>query len=453
MATLETLVSLAKRRGFVYPSSEIYGGLANVYDYGPLGVELLRNIRDLWWKEYVTKRHNIVGLESAIFMHPNVWKASGHVAGFSDPMIDDAENHKRYRADHVIADWCKENNKEVPDTDNMILEMLDEFITSNHIISTDGNAFNHARNFNLMFKTKLGSVENDAEELYLRAETAQGMYVDFKNILDSTRLQVPFGVAQQGRVFRNEITKGKFIFRMLEFQQMEIQYFFNGKEWEKMFEQWRQEQENWYQNILKINKSKLKWKPHAKLIFYAKAAEDLTYQFPWGADEVTGLHYRTDYDLSTHAKHSAKKLEYRDPFTGEVYVPHVLETTWGLDRNFFMLLDNAYFEEEGRVVLKLPFNLAPYKVAVFPLVSNKEELVKKANGVYEQIGKNYMTYWDDRGNIGKRYRYQDEVGTPLCVTIDYQTLTDDTVTVRSRDTMAQERVAITNLTSYIMAHE
>jgi len=453
MVTLDTLVSLAKRRGFVYPSSEIYGGLANVYDYGPLGVELLRNIRDLWWKEYVSKRNNIVGLESAIFMHPNVWKASGHVAGFSDPMIDDLENHKRYRADHVITDWCKEHKKDVPDTDNMTLEMLDTFIIDNAITSVDGNTFGKARNFNLMFKTKLGSVENNAEDIYLRAETAQGMYVDFKNILDSTRLHVPFGVAQQGRVFRNEITKGKFLFRMLEFQQMEIQYFFNGKEWKKMFEQWRSELENWYQNILHINKSKLKWKPHTKLIFYAKAAEDLTYQFPWGADEVTGLHYRTDYDLNTHAKHSAKKLEYRDPFSGEVYIPHVLETTWGLDRNFFMILDNAYVEEEGRVYLKLPFTLAPYKAAVFPLVSNKEDLVSKANTVFEHLNKSYMTYWDDRGNIGKRYRYQDEVGTPLCVTIDYQTLTDDTVTVRSRDTMAQERVAVTNLTSYIKDHE
>lgn len=453
MVAIDTLVSLAKRRGFVYPSSEIYGGLANVYDYGPLGVELLRNIRELWWKQYVKRRQDIVGLESAIFMHPNVWKASGHVAGFSDPMIDDVKNHKRYRADHIIADWCKTNSVENPDTDNMTLAKLDEFIASNKIKSPDKNDFGVARNFNLMFKTKLGSVENDAEDIYLRAETAQGMYVDFKNILDSTRLQIPFGVAQQGRVFRNEITKGKFLFRMLEFQQMEIQYFFDGKNWNDIFERWRTELENWYQNILKIDPKKLKWKPHTKLIFYAKAAEDLTYEFSWGADEVTGLHYRTNYDLSTHTKHSTKTLEYRDPYTKEVYIPHVLETTWGLDRNFFMVLDNAYVEEKERTLLKLPFELAPYKVAVFPLVSNKEDLVKKAQHVFTKINEEYMTYWDDRGNIGKRYRYQDEAGTPLCITIDYQTLNDDTVTVRGRDTMKQERVAVNKLISYIKTHE
>jgi len=446
---MQKITSLCKRRGFVFPSSEIYGGLANVYDYGPLGVELLKNIRELWWKNFVQTRENVVGIESAIFMHPKVWEASGHVAGFADPMVEDLKTNNRYRADHIIEDWCKLNKKEVPDTDNFKLADLDKFISENNIKSPSGNKFSPAKSFNLMFSTKLGSVEKDAENLYLRAETAQGMYVDFKNVLDSTRQKVPFGIAQQGRVFRNEITKGKFLFRMLEFQQMELQYFFDSKKWEEQFETWRGEIENWYFNVLGISKDKFKWKPHTKLIFYAKAAEDLQYKFSWGFDEVSGLHYRTDYDLNTHKKHSGTNLDYRDPYTGEVYTPHVLETTWGLDRNFFMVLDDAYTEEEGRAYLNLSAKLAPYKVAVFPLVSNKESITTKAKEVYNSLKLEIPTYWDDRGNIGKRYMYQDEIGTPFCVTIDYETLEDDSVTVRDRDSMVQERVKIVELLSWI----
>jgi len=451
MNKFEDIISLCKRRGFVYPSSEIYGGLKSVYDYGPLGVELLRNIRELWWNEYVSKRTDIVGIESSIFMHPLVWKASGHVDGFSDPMVEDVKNHKRYRADHIIEEWCKSKGQKAPDCDNLSLAQLDKYIQDNNILSPDKNKLSKAKSFNLMFQTELGSNEDDTTSIYLRAETAQGMYVNFNNVISSTRVQIPFGIAQQGRVFRNEITKGKFLFRMLEFQQMEIQYFFSGKNWEQMFERWRKELENWYENILQIDKSKLSWKPHTKLIFYAKAAEDLTYEFPWGPDEVTGLHYRTDYDLKTHSKHSGKKLEYRDPYTNEVYIPHVLETTWGLDRNFFMILDNAYTVEKTRTVLKLSSKLAPYKIAVFPLVSNKEEIVNKAQQVFKMLLKDFNTYWDDRGNIGKRYKYQDEIGTPYCVTIDYDTLNTGEVTVRDRDTMKQEKVSITNLYSYFQA--
>lgn len=444
----QKIVSLCKRRGFVYPSSEIYGGLANVYDYGPLGALLIRNIRNLWWDQFITKRENIVGLESAIFMHPKVWVASGHANGFSDPLVEDKETHKRYRPDHIIEDWCKQFNKEIPDTDNMSLQELDSFIKDNNILSPEGNPLTNAKQFNLMFKTKLGS-SDETTDLYLRAETAQGMYVDFKNILDSTRLKVPFGVAQQGRVFRNEITTGKFLFRMLEFQQMEIQYFFTGEKWEDMFENWRGEIEDWYFNVLGISKNKFKWKPHTKLIFYAKAAEDLQYKFSWGFDEVSGLHYRTDYDLSTHSKHSKEKLHYRDPYTNKVYTPHVLETTWGLDRNLFLLLDDAYTEEDGRTYLNLSGKVAPYTVAVFPLVSNKENLVKKSRDVYKHLQSEYSAYFDDRGNIGKRYMYQDEVGTPFCVTVDYETLEDSTVTVRDRDTMVQERVPLSKLNKFI----
>lgn len=445
--TMEDVVALSKRRGFIFPSSEIYGGLKSVYDYGPMGVELLRNIRDLWWKHFIQKRPDIVGLESAIFMHPQVWVASGHAGGFSDMMVEDKETHKRYRADHLIEDWVKAKGEEI-DTDKMSMEEIDKFLTDNKIKSPEGNDITTVRQFNLMFQTELGSTTDETAKLYLRAETAQGMYVDYKNILDSTRLKVPFGVAQQGRVFRNEITTGKFIFRMLEFQQMEIQYFFDSKNWEKQFEEWRTQIETWYHDMLGIDKSKTRWKPHAKLVFYAKAAEDLQYKFPWGFDEVSGLHYRTDYDLATHQKHSGVNLEYLDA-EGNKYLPHVLETTWGLDRNFFMVLADAYCEEEDRVYLSLPPKLAPYKLAVFPLLANKPELVEKAQKLFEDMSEHFMVSWDARGNIGKRYLAQDEIGTPWCVTVDFDTITDDTVTVRERDTKSQERVKMSELREYI----
>lgn len=446
----DKIVSLAKRRGFVYPSSEIYGGLGNVYDYGPMGVELLKNMRALWWKKFVRSREDVVGLESAIFMHPQVWVASGHVGGFSDPMVEDKVTHKRYRADHLIESWVKENDHEPFDTDTLSLEDFNTFIQTHKVLSPDGNELTPVRQFNLMFKTQLGSTEDESSELYLRAETAQGMYVDFKNIVSSVRKKIPFGVAQQGRVFRNEITTGKFLFRMLEFQQMEIQYFFNGQNWEDQFEAWRSEIESWYFDVLGIDQSKFRWKPHAKLIFYAKAAEDIQYEFPWGFDEVSGLHYRTDYDLNTHKQHSGQDLSYTDPVTNENYVPHVLETTWGLDRNLFMVLDNAYVEEEDRVVLKLPVNLAPYQVAIFPLLKNKPELVAKAREVFDALKDKFVCDWDDRGNIGKRYYAQDEIGTPYCVTVDFDTLTDNMVTIRDRDTMEQERVSLEAFESYLM---
>lgn len=445
----EKIVSLAKRRGFVFPSSEIYGGLANVYDYGPMGVELLKNLRELWWKCFVHARQDVVGLESAIFMHPKVWVASGHVGGFSDPMVEDRVTHKRYRADHLIEEWLQQNQEESIDTDTMLAEEMDTFISSNGISSPEGNELTPVKQFNLMFQTQLGATSEDAQELYLRAETAQGMYVDFRNILNSTRVKIPFGIAQQGRVFRNEITTGKFLFRMLEFQQMEIQYFFDSQNWEEQFESWRAEIETWYKLILGIDDRKLRWKPHSKLIFYAKAAEDIQYEFPWGYDEVSGLHYRTDYDLKTHQNHSGQELTYRDSETNQTYIPHVLETTWGLDRNFFMILDNAFHEDGERTVLRLKPELAPYKVAVFPLLKNRPELIAKANGVFDLLKNEFHTAWDERGNIGKRYYAQDEIGTPYCVTVDFDSLEDETVTIRERDSMEQERVPVSNLISYL----
>lgn len=445
---MEKIVSLAKRRGFVYPSSEIYGGLANVYDYGPLGVELLRNIRDLWWKRFVTNKKDVMGLESAIFMHPKVWVASGHVGGFSDPLTEDLVTHKRYRADHLCEDWLVENGQEKKDFDDFSPEDFNEYIKNNNIKSPDGNELSEVKQFNLMFKTQLGSTEGETSDLYLRAETAQGMYVDFKNVLDSLHPKLPFGIAQQGRVFRNEITTGKFLFRMLEFQQMEIQFFFDGENWEEQFENWRKEIEAWYFEDLGIKKENTDWKPHSKLIFYAKAAEDLRYKFSWGLDEVSGLHYRTDYDLNTHIEHSGQKLEYTYP-DGKKIVPHVLETTWGLDRNFFMVLDNAYTKVEGRTFLKLHPKLAPFKACVSPLLANKPELVKKAEEVFDKLQDNFNVTWDARGNIGKRYAAQDEIGTPYCITIDFDTLEDETVTIRDRDTGEQERLNIDKLEEFL----
>lgn len=444
------VISLCKRRGFVYPSSEIYGGLANVYDYGPLGVELLQNIRKLWWNKFVRAKENIVGIESQIFMHPNVWEASGHAKGFSDPMIEDVENNKRYRADHIVEEFAKNKLGQDIDTDLMSVQELNQFIVDNKIKSPDGNKFGEVKQFNLMFTTELGPTEATRSDLFLRAETAQGMYVLFNNVLDSTRLKVPFGIAQYGKAFRNEVTKGKFIFRTIEFEQMEIQYFFRPpqteEDWKELWTEWEAELKDWYENVLGISEDKLKWKPHSKLIFYAKAASDIQYKFEWGFDEVSGLHYRTDYDLGTHTTHSHQELNYRDPVTGEIYTPHVMESTWGLNRNFYMILDNAYTEDGDRVVLKLKPELAPYEYAVFPLVKNKEDIVAKSKEVFKTlVNKGYRVTFDDRGNIGKRYYSQDEIGTPKCITIDYDTLEDDTVTVRDRDTQEQIRVNITGL--------
>lgn len=448
------VMSLCKRRGFIFPSSEIYGGLANVYDYGPLGAEILKKIRNLWWDKFIRQRIDMVGIESQVFMHPTVWEASGHAKGFSDPMVEDAVNNKRWRADHLVEEFSKTTLGKDIDTDLMSVAELQSFIEENKIKSPDGNPLGKVRQFNLMFKTELGATEANRSDLYLRAETAQGMYVLFNNVVDSSRVQIPFGIAQQGKVFRNEVTKGKFIFRTIEFEQMEIQYFIQppqtDSEWQKYWDEWAAEIEDWYMNVLEINRDKLKWKPHSKLIFYAKAASDLQYEFAWGFDEVSGLHYRTDYDLSTHAKFSGQSLDYRDPITGETYTPHVMESTWGLNRNLLMILDNAYAEEGDRIVLKLPKNIAPYDYAVFPLVKNKPEIMDKAKEVYNfLVSKGFNVAWDARGNIGKRYYAQDEIGTPSCVTIDYQTLEDGTVTIRDRDTMNQKRVAVEEIISSI----
>lgn len=443
---MKEVVALAKRRGFIFPSSEIYGGLGSVYDYGPVGVELLKNIKESWWKFIVRKRPNVVGIESAILMHPDVWKASGHVDGFHDPMVDCKKCKNRYRADHLVESSMNGVNGD--DYDNVGLQKL---INDRKINCPSCGNFDwtEVRNFGLMFSTELGSTA-DSTRVYLRPETAQGMYVQFKNVLNSSRLSIPFGIAQIGKAFRNEITKGKFIFRTLEFEQMELQYFINEKDWEKEFEAWRGEIEKWYFEELGIDKGKFRWKPHHpdKLAHYAKKAEDLEYEFSTGFGEVSGLHYRTDFDLSTHEKHSGKDLKVVDKDNNK-FIPHVVESTFGVNRVMLMILDNAYTKEDDRVVLKLSPKFAPVKAAIFPLLSNKPELVDKADFVYKMLLGDFSVAWDARGNIGKRYLSQDEIGTPYCITIDFDTLKTDEVTVRYRDSKEQVRVKISELQEWL----
>ena len=441
---MQEIVALAKRRGFIYQSSEIYGGLASVYDYGPQGVELLRNIRESWWNYFIHQKQNVVGIESQIFMHPDVWKASGHVDGFHDPLVDCKKCRNRFRADHLVEGAIKGIDGD--DYDNKGLQdlIMEKKIPCPHCGNFD---WTDVRNFNLMFATELGAVSDGDAKVYLRPETAQGMFVQFKNVMDTNRLKIPFGIGQIGKVFRNEITKGKFIFRTLEFEQMELQYFIKEDGWEETFEMWRGEIEKWYTDVLGIDKSKFIWKPHNpdKLAHYAKKAEDYEYQYSWGHDEVSGLHYRTDFDLSTHQKHSGKSLEVLDQETNTSFVPHVIESTFGLNRVLLMLLTDAYTVESNRTVLKLSVKIAPYKAAIFPLLANKPELVDKARGVFDNLSETFNVAWDARGNIGKRYLAQDEIGTPYCITIDFDSLNDDTVTVRDRDTTNQERVNISKL--------
>ncbi len=451
---MDKIVSLCKRRGFVYQTSSIYGGLANAYDYGPLGVELLNNIKSLWWKRFVHEREDIVGIDSQIIYHPRVWEASGHTKEFFDPLVEDKKTHKRYRADHLVEAWLKEKGWEDKyKVEDMTFEELKEFIKKHNIKSPEGNEITEPMKFNLLFETYLGSVEGKKRKVYLRGETAQGIFINFKNVLETTRIKLPFGIAQIGKAFRNEITTGQFIFRTFEFEQAEIEYFFDPKkqDWEKLFKGWQEEIWRFVVEDLGINEKKLRWRRHsdAERSHYSKETYDLDFEFPFGFKELWGLAYRTDYDLTQHNKYSGQDLTYWDEETGRRFIPHVIEPSVGPNRIFLMVLINAYREEKERVCLSLKPYLAPYKAAIFPLLANKKELVEKARKIYEQLKRKFHTYWDARGNIGKRYRYQDEIGTPYCITIDFETLEDDTVTVRDRDTMKQERVKVEKLESYL----
>ena len=455
--SLNDIVSLAKRRGFVYPASSIYGGLANAYDYGPLGAQLLKNIKDVWWKEFIENRDDMVGLDTQIIQHPQTWVASGHVESFNDPLVEDQVNHKRYRADHLIEDWLKQQtNPPTVDVDSLSLKELAEFISTHKIKSPDGNELSEPKPFSLLFKTHLGVVEGQQDEVYLRGETAQGIFLNFKNVLDSTRVRLPFGIGNIGKSFRNEITTGQFVFRTFEFEQAEIEYFFNPKEtnWQKLFKSWQDQMWQFVTKTLGVNESNLRWRRHSdeERSFYSKETYDLDYRFPFGFKELWGIAYRTDYDLKQQAKHSGVDLRYRDPYTQEVFYPHAIEPALGINRAFLMVLVDAYKKDEsGRVYLDIKPELAPYHLAVFPLLKNKPELVKKAREIFDQLKTKFRVTWDDRGNIGKRYLYQDEIGTPFAVTVDFDTLEKDEVTVRNRNTTKQEKVPISQLKNYLDA--
>ena len=424
MDKMEKIVSLAKRRGFVYPGSEIYGGLANTYDFGPLGTELLRNIENLWWERYVSRREDIYGVHTSILMNAKVWEASGHVESFVDPLVECKVCNMRFRLDK------KEEMEKHKKT---------------HPKEERNDIWTEPKNFQGMFKTHIGATEDKGSVSFLRPETAQGMFVNFKSVLDTQRPKLPFGIAQIGKGFRNEITLGNFIFRTLEFDMMEIEYFVEPMTWEKHFEKWKIEMINWLIN-LGVDKKNLRWREHGELerSHYSKRTEDIDYNFPFGWGELYGLAYRTDYDLKKHSEQSGADLRYH-PEKGEPFYPHVVEPTYGANRTMLVILLDAYTEEKNRVYLKLNPKIAPYKVAVFPLLANKPDLVKKAHEIFLKLKLKLPTVFDDRGNIGKRYYAQDEIGTPWCVTIDFDTLKDNAVTVRDRDTTKQERVSIEKL--------
>ena len=443
----EKVVALAKRRGFAYPSSEIYGGLANTWDFGPMGTLLKNNIRDSWWNKFVLSRDDMVGIDASIFLNPKVWEASGHVASFTDALIDCKTCRFRTRADHLIED-------NVPDikVEGLPVEELTKIIRENKIKcpkcgKTD---WTEVRKFNLLFETSIGIIEEGKEKVYLRGEIAQGIFVNFRNVLDTTRVRVPFGIAQQGKAFRNEITLGQFVHRTLEFDLMEFEYFINPKDWEKIYESWKKEMWDWTHE-LGLNTENLRWREHEEFerSHYSKRTMDIEYKYPFGFKEMFGLAYRTDFDLKNHTEKSGRDLSYTDPVSGEKYIPHVIEPTFGLSRLVGVVLFDSYTEQDGRIYLKLDPKLAPYKAAVFPLLANKEELVLKAREVYENLRKEHLIAWDDRGNIGKRYASQDEIGTPFCITIDFDSLKDNAVTVRDRDTAKQERINIDKLQEYL----
>lgn len=428
---MDKVISLAKRRGFIFPGSEIYGGLANSWDYGPLGVELKNNIKKSWWKMFVQERFDMVGLDAALLMNPKVWEASGHLKNFSDPLVECKKCHTRYRGDQVP--------EECP--------------------VCGSTQFTEAKQFNLMLKTFLGPAEEKANEVYFRPETAQAIFTDFKQIVESSQMRMPFGVAQIGKAFRNEITPGNFIFRTREFEQMEIEYFITPDEWEKHFEHWLDQIKAWVARVgIDVKKVHYVEIGDEDRAFYSKRTVDIEFDYPFGQKELYGLAYRTDYDLKRHQEFSGKDLSYLDPLTSERYIPHVIEPSLGVDRTVLAVLLSCYTETEARsgkddavhdveVTLKLPKEIAPIKIAVLPL-SKKDELIGPATEIRNTLAKHWMVEYHTSGSIGKRYRRQDEIGTPYCLTVDFETAKDKSVTVRDRDTMKQDRVKVKDLTNY-----
>ncbi len=443
--SIETIVSLCKRRGFVFPGSEIYGGLANSWDYGPLGVELKNNIKQMWWQRFVHRRDDMVGIDAALIMNTKVWEASGHLSNFNDSLVECEKCHNRFRYEEL----------EIPNPKSQIPNKF-QILNSKQGSECPncGGALTSPKQFNLMLKTHLGPLEDSASVVYFRPETAQSMFIDFKNVISTTRKTLPFGIAQIGKAFRNEITPGNFIFRTREFEQMEIEYFIREEDWQKYFEHWRKEMMGWMEDIgidLKhIHELEV---PSEARAHYSKRTIDFEYDFPFGRKELYGLAYRTDFDLKNHEKASGENLKYKDQESGAEFWPHVIEPTWGVDRSVLAVLCSAYSEDGERKILKLKPYLAPFKTAVFPLVANKPDIVAKAREIYKLLTANYSLLpiaWDERGNVGKRYYSQDEIGTPFCITIDYQTLEDKTVTVRDRDTAKQDRIKIDNLADYLI---
>lgn len=455
---MDKIVSLCKRRGFVFQGSEIYGGFAGTYDYGPYGVELATNIKAVWWKAMVQGERNIVGLDSAIFTHPKVWEASGHVGGFSDPLVECKECNTRSRADHLIEEVGAFADEK------MTVEEINAVFDANRdkiVCPKCGKKnFTEVRYVNLLVHSNLGNFASNWTEnpTYLRGETCQGIYLNFKNVLDSSRVKVPFGIAQIGKAFRNEIAPRQYIFRLRELTQMEMQMFVKPEDEMVVYEKWREKRWQYYLD-LGFKAENLKWHEHENLVFYAKAAWDIEYRFPIGFKELEGIHSRGNYDLTQHQTFSGKDLSYLDPVTNERYIPHVVETSVGLDRTFLAVMTEFYHEDElggeTRVVMRFPKKLAPIKVAVFPLLKNRPQLVEKAEEVFALVSQHMRAEFDDNGNIGKRYRRQDEIGTPACIVIDFDTLGEenpalkDTVTVRDRDTGEQTRVKIEELVEYL----
>ena len=452
-ATMDKIVNLCKGRGFIFPGSEIYGGLANAWDYGPLGVQMKNNIKAAWWKKFVQENPYNVGLDCSILMNPTVWQASGHLGGFSDPLMDCKNCKARHRADNLIEEYMKKKGIE-ENIAGWSNEQLENYIKEKSIVCPicGKSDFTPIRKFNLMFKTFQGVTEDSSSTIYLRPETAQGIFVNFKNVQRSTRKRVPFGIGQIGKSFRNEITPGNFIFRVREFEQMELEFFCQPGTDLEWFNYWKNFCHNWLIEIgIKDENLKLRDHDQEELCFYSKATTDFEFKFPFGWGELWGVADRTDYDLSQHAKFSGKDLTYQDPVTNEKYIPYVIEPSLGVERLMLAYLCNAYDEEqlengENRVVMHFHPAIAPYKVAILPLQKNLSE---KARAIYEQLSKHFMVDYDEAGSIGKRYRREDEIGTPLCVTVDFDTLENDTVTVRDRDTMQQIRLHVDELKDYI----
>ena len=451
--SMEKIVALCKNRGYIYPGSEIYGGLANTWDYGPLGVELKNNVKAAWRKKFIQENKYNVGLDAAIFMNPETWVATGHVAGFSDPLIDCKECKTRHRADKLIEEWAHEHGKDIV-ADGWSDEEMVNYINKNKIPCPDCGKtnFTSIRKFNLMFKTFQGVTEDSTSQIYLRPETAQGIFVNFKNVMRTTRRRLPMGIAQIGKAFRNEITPGNFTFRTREFEQMELEFFCKPGTDLEWFKFWKDYCKNFLLN-LGMEEKNIRLRDHSaeELVFYSKATTDIEFAFPFGWGELWGIADRTDYDLSRHTEHSKQDLSYQDPETNEKFIPYVIEPSLGCDRVALAFLCNAYEEQvlgegDSRVVLHLHPALAPYKVAVLPL---SKKLSEKAGEVYEMLSRELMCDYDEAGSIGKRYRREDEIGTPYCVTVDFDTLEDGAVTIRDRDTMEQVRMPISEVKNWI----